>query len=341
MQMLKNRKTYYKSGFTLAELICALAVLSVCIAMAIVNIKPAQKAAIKYLYSNAFHTTQKAFYNAMIKQYNPFIDIVDKTTGRKLSVTHGEGEDTGTQRLCDGLTFFINTSSTSCSSKNLASEIGTDISITSDMTDAEKGALVTNRQEKIQFTTANGMQYFISGMMDKTLNGNNIKFYIVYVDVNGDKEPNSLIYTKRINSRGVEVVNEPDIFAFALLDSGLVCPLGIPEYDTNIMTARISYFDNEGRSYQTRRSLPYYQAKASAWGFYGSGDDENKYYSDVPFTMNDAIRSVLNSNSLIVKDFPDFKTLEPAPMAVASEAPTYCSAQTVEACDVFIDEYLP
>ena len=66
--MLKNRKTFYKSGFTLAELICALAVLSVCIAMAIVNIKPAQKAAIKYLYSNAFHTTQKAFYNAMIKQ---------------------------------------------------------------------------------------------------------------------------------------------------------------------------------------------------------------------------------------------------------------------------------
>lgn len=349
---MMNKKTSYKYGFTLVELLCAIAILAVCITMALVNIKPAQKAAHKYFYSNALMTIQKAFYNAMINEFNPFIDIVDKETGVVTPLKHSAANDTGTQRLCEGLTAFINTSSTSCSATNLANELATNVSLSATADEAA----VSARQGLAQFTTANGMQYFISGLIDRNLNGDpnkRLRFYLVYVDINGDKGPNSIVYTEKTKSNGTKTNIEPDVFAFALLENGLTCPLGIPEYDTNIMTARVSYFDSESRVVQTRQSLPYYQAKAKAWGFYSSSVNVlNNFTPDVPFTMNDAIRAVLNTSSLIVKDFPDFSTLTPSPedseedsdalappMPVASDSPTNCSTEDVESCDVIIDEY--
>ena len=131
---------------------------------------------------------------------------------------------------------------------------------------------------------------------------------------------------------------EPDIYAFAILDTGRICPIGIPEYDSNVLTARFAYFTDSGDPLYTHKSMAYYQAKGAAWGYYsGTKPDPMEYNPDEPFTMNDAIRAAINSGSKIVSDFPDLKSLEPS--SLSGSAPYHCSNEDLESCYIFLDEY--
>ena len=80
LDLTNNKK---KSGFTLGEVLCVLGVVGICMALALTTTKPAEKAAVKYLYMNAYNSLQKAYYNSVLLGSNPFIEQKDEETKLK------------------------------------------------------------------------------------------------------------------------------------------------------------------------------------------------------------------------------------------------------------------
>lgn len=330
-----------KKGFTLAEILCALAIVGICTALALTLMKPAEKSAMKYLYMNAYQALEKAYYNASIKGIDPFSALPDED-GEFPVFT--DTNDTGARKLCEGLTFYINTLTNKKDGEDDFSTTCSDSKLTSELADSFD-------RNNIQFTANNGMDFYISKMLTNT--EKNLSFYLVFVDVNGEDKPNSIVYTykggksaddynmsdpKDVKQKAKDEI-EPDIFAFAILSTGRICPLGIPEYDTNILTARFAYFTSSGDVKYTKESMAYYQAKGAAWGYYNSGVDNLEYSEDEAYTYNDIIRATINPDSKIVKDFPNL--VEMAPVSLASEDPYYCSEMDNESCYIFLDTYRP
>ena len=338
---LKMKKNNYKSGFTLAEVLCALAIVGICTAFAMTLMKPAQKSAMKYLYMNAYTSIEKAYYNSAAIGFDPFSTEPDEDG---VPPVFSDTKDTGALKLCQGLTTYINTTtnvktedddySSSCSDTKITSELAKDDDFNNDT---------------LQFTATNGMRFYISKQLTMASGD---KFYLVFVDVNGERGPNSIDYSYKggktsddyndtdpddVKQKAKDQI-EPDIYAFAILKTGRICPIGIPEYDSNILTARFAYFDSDGNVLYTKHSLPYYQAKGAAWGYYNTaGPDLLAYNEDEPFTMNDAIRAAINSESKLVKNFPDLTSIEP--MEISAESPYFCSNEDLESCYVFLDTY--
>lgn len=343
--MMKIKKNKY--GFTLAETLCCLAIIGVCCAMSVNLAKTQSKKHAKYSYMNAFSTVQKAFYNAGLKGYNPFelkvevpkldddgnqiVDEDGKVVMETKELEHSETKDEGTKILCEGLTEIVNTTDISCSDENFVTAT------------AEELSNVADRQAKLQFITSNGMHYFISNMYSDDVR--KIKFYLVYVDVNGDKTPNSLTYTYKGGSEDEAHKVEPDIFAFAVLENGRTCPLGIPEYDQELLSARVAYFDSEGNAHYNKETVAYYQAKGQAWGFYNpikptvaNPNVLNVISLDEPFSMNDVIRNSINAENPIVKDFPDLMNIDGRKTVLETEY--NCSSDDLESCYVVLDEFV-
>lgn len=332
-----------KKGFSLGEVLCAMAIIGIISVLALTIMKPSKKA-LKYQYINAYNALNKAYYNGLTKGYSPFST---QAVDGELPV-HTDTRDTGTLQLCRGLTTFINTDtvvrgtdsngnsydySSTCSDSKITSELGTEFLLTDNLSRAEKEQALANKEVKLQFTASNGMKFYIS----KMLGNDDVKFYLVFVDLNGGSKPNSIEY--RYNKNGT-VQAEPDIHAFVMLESGRVIPIGAAEYDPNILTARVAYFDEEGDIHYTKLSRAYYQAKGQAWGYYSSSKmkpAENKYEISELYSMNDVIRSKINPESILVKNFPDLTKLQP--MTVLNNDINRCSDEDLESCYIILDEY--
>lgn len=332
-----------KKGFSLGEVLCAMTIVGIISILALTTVNPSKKA-VRYQYINAYNALNKAYYNGMAQGYNPFttqqVDNQDPV--------HTDTKDTGALQLCRALTTYINTKdntrgtnangqaydySNTCSDSKIVSELGTEFLSTENMTKEEKNNLITDRENKIQFTASNGMKFYIS----KMLGDDDAKFYLVFVDINGDKKPNTIEYSYYKNGT---VRTEPDIHAFAMLESGRVVPLGAAEYDPNLLTARVAYFDEDGGVKYTKMSQAYYQAKGQAWGYYSSTDMEtSKTISDETelYSMNDILRSKLDANSIIVTAFPDLTKLKP--LSVLSSGEYGCANGDFESCYIILDEF--
>lgn len=331
---MKNKnKPFIKQGFTLAEVVIAIAIVGIVTALALTTMKPSKKA-IKYQYINAYSAVERAYYNGMLKGYDPFSS--KKVDGAEPE--HTATKDTGALQLCRGLTTFINTKdaerdtddgfgqaydySSSCSDTKLTSELANSFT-----------------DEKVQFVASNGMKFYITKQLGG-VNEGDVKFYLVFVDINGEKKPNSFEYDYYSNGT---VKTEPDIHAFVILQSGHVIPIGAAEYDPVILTARVAYFDENGEVQFTRTSRAYYQAKGEAWGYYSSDKmvpAAEKYNESEWFSMNDYIRNKLSEIaplSKIVTATPDFTTLKPRE-ALENET-NNCVADDLESCYIFLDEY--
>ena len=334
-----------KKGFSLGEVLCAMAIVGIISVLALTIMKPSKKA-IKYQYINAYNALNKAYYNGLTRGYSPFTTL--KVDGA--DPVHSDDKDTGALQLCRGLTTFINTPtnekgvdkdgrsydySSSCSDTKLASELGTEFLSTDNMPTAEKQQALAEREAKVQFVASNGMKFYIS----KLLGDAELKFYLVYVDINGDTKPNSIEYKYYKNGT---VQSEPDIHAFAILESGRVIPIGAAEYDPNILTAKVAYFDDDGNVQYTAKSEAYYRAKGQAWGYYSSISTESasSVYEDAEFySMNDVVRSKIDPNSILITSFPDLSTL--SPLAVLDNDVNKCSSEDLESCYILLDEYRP
>ena len=311
--MLKN-----KSGFTIAETLVCLGIIGIILIFALTSMKPNQKA-MKYLYRNTLTSLNRAYYNGILQGFDPF----------KEDLTHSDTSDYGTEQLCRALSSFINSTDTtmengkdysaSCSPTKITSELGNEF-----------------RKENIQFiASGSGMKFYLTNLLN--IQEGEVPFYLIFVDINGDRGPNRMTFDVK-----QKVI--PDIYAFAVISKSLyVVPLGIPEYDTRILSTRIAYFSDQGDEVYTKISKPYYQSKGEAWGYYSSTSDVMKdpvkaYQEEEANTMNDYIRSKIKSESLIVKDFPDFTQPPYTPLPLAEEK-YRCVEADLESCYLILDEY--
>ena len=307
-----------KLGFTIAETLVCLGIISIILIYALTTMKPNQKA-IKYLYRNAYLALNNAYYNGVMQGHEPF----------KSDLSHSETNDEGTEQLCRALSSYINTTDTtmqdgkdysaSCSPTKITSQLGEEF-----------------KDENVQFiASGSNMKFYISNMLNNE--EGETPFYLVFVDVNGDRGPNTMVLKDKKKS------DVPDIYAFAATEDALMTPLGIPEYDTRVLSTRLAYISAEGEEAYTRFSKPYYQTKGEAWGFYSSDSEALKDPTKVRLveeahTLNDYIRSKIDPNSNIVKDFPDLTQppYEPLPLAGQKYA---CVELDLEACYLILDEY--
>ncbi len=322
-----------KLGFTLAELILCIGIIGILSTLAISTIKPYDKA-IKYLYSNTFHTLNRVYYNAMSDYLPQHLDLDpfgDEDAQNNL--VHAVGNDFGTERLCKLLDHYINTTGAECKAEKAIGSSGAG----SDFND-----------NNVQFTAVNGIKFYISRMYSLTYDASTtLKYYLVFADLNGERGPNTLEYSES---------RDPDIFTFAVVGGDVqpgVLPIGIAEIEPKYLLSRVVHVTTDATKdnveYDTE-SYPYYISKARAWGYYGatnkgssgtvcSTSQVNDTIDDTPFTYNAIIRSNIDSNntnpkSLITAPLEDFSWSYTGEAADKS-----CSCLSADDCWVIIDRY--
>ena len=295
-----------KNGFTLTEALMALAIMGILIGAGISTFNNYDKG-IKHLYSNTYYVLDRALYNATSvwipkDSYarEPFqATVTNESNGSTASVSDTQA----TKRLCRALIEYINPVDSDnrdaiCTSTKHLDDIG------NSFPDA-----------KVQFTATNGVRFWISKRYPTNPAADDTRFFIIYADLNGPKRPNSMEYVKGSESNKWKT-KDPDIFAFAALDTGRICPIGISEVEQRYMTARIQYedegADNEVVLRYSEPSKPLVAAKAEAWGYYlpassvPSGEiavNDNDIIEGQPLSYSGYLRSKINNSSKIYSYF--------------------------------------
>ena len=281
-------------AFTLLELSIVFFVISIIIGLTIATQRPYDKS-IKLLYQRAYLTLKDASYNVLIEEAaddNPF-----PTDPVALC-----------QKLADKNTGFINTVETSCNS-NLVPTSGSSIP-----------------SNALQFVAVNGMKFYFTDRMTKTITQDtityNIGFRLVIVDLNGDSGPN------KFQESASDSIT--DTVPFVLTDEGEVYPIGLPVVDTGYLTAKVHYPDGPGADDfdQYSGSMSYYDAKTSAWG------QTQTIYVGESIDFNDT----LPGGSL----FKTTHAVIPDPSAVVDSANgcTINNDSDISPCEVEINRYL-
>lgn len=219
----------FKSAVTLAEVLVTMGIISIIATFALTIIKPYEKT-YKFLYIRIFNQLETSVYNAMLSRSSfP-------------STSNG---------FCGMLTEYLNVVQNNCT----------------EVQDLPKYA-ETFPEDKIKLVLSNGMHLWIGSnggapfVKNQTIAGNtySMKFYMVYVDITGNRPPNRVDW--------VAGGKMADIVAFAVTESSVVIPLGPPEVDTRYLTARAVYLPFDENCPECNKSAPvtYAEAKSLAWG---------------------------------------------------------------------------
>ena len=322
-----------KNGMTLAEILIVMAIAGIIATFGIVTMQRYDKG-VRYIYSNTYHSLDRALYNAYNHDNlpNPFDKEDVDNAGNVKQVTAAMGA----KRLCDMLVEYITTYSTACSESGLADDTG-------------------NNLGSAKFIAHNGVTFYISKRLPERDDVEH-KFFIVYADLNGDKLPNTIEYTPP-KKDDKNPPRDPDIFAFAALDTGRVCPLGAPEVDLKFMQTRVmsnslnnnnddDNDDNaeESQEFLTTRfsspSKPYYISKLEAWG--PSALTDNDVIDENPYTYNNYVRTHINANSKIFKfkDNTSITTLYRNTKDLGLREDLGCESSDDNNCTIVIDKYV-
>ena len=322
-----------KLAFSLVELMTFIAIVGIISAIAMQTFRNYDKG-IRYLYSNTYHVLDRAANNVV-----NFSDASDPF--ERIDVSPEEGA----RRLCSALADIMNAIDRRCRAP-WASDMGI-------------GDLQPH------FYGTNGVRFYVSRRLPSQefiqQGENPTYFYLVYADLNGEKAPNSMAYVPGSANNGFRTT-DPDIFAFAVLDSGRVCPLGPPEVDQRYMLSRVTYQvavdggDGENGSEVIIRysnpSKPYYISKAEAWGYYLPGTDvnDNAIIDGNPYSYNGYIRSHISNRSPIYTflngaAFPRVPAIGGANSIRLRDASPQnggygCRRLSDIECDVIVDKYI-
>lgn len=271
-----------KSAFSLGEMLMVFVIIGIIASISLSTVKPWQKS-YKYSYSRMYNALSITIYNHMINSVegDSFPDTADN--------------------FCKALLAYINTSNnaTTCSGSNVGINPK------------------TFAEDKVRIKASNGTKIWIGANNDnkpfvysQNLDGgaiDTIRYYMVYVDINGERSPNTAEWTKN---------QMADIVAFIVTDKFKVLPLGYPEVDTRYLTTHVVYPSlnteySDGDADSSRYSgdedvvsdpMSYYEAKINAYGnnvfsgnletydfrstllpdSYFRVDDYSKYYTTAP-----------------------------------------------------------
>ena len=244
-----------KEGFTFFETLIVITIASLLVLLSFKIFRTADEKAYSKLYAKAFNTLNVATYNIQkdVDDYNAEQDLKAQENEGKagaddsekkrfpyVNCTGSSCEDTAVTeaQLCDALVKddrgYINVVGTpSCK-----------VFAMSDFTTAEEPP------EEPSFKTTDGMNFYLTSSPD-ALN------YIVWVDISGDRRPNS--------ARFVTGKKRPDIVPFSIFkDTGVVVPQGYPIFDPTYMTARV-VSANPDIDFDYSIPMTFYEARSVAY----------------------------------------------------------------------------
>ena len=283
----KFKFTKKKLAMTLAELLLVFAIMGVIASMTIYTARPGEKG-LKYSYARIFDTLGTAFYNSMTTLPKYLTSQAGETV---------EGMDgnfpTSSENFCKMLLEYINFQANPAP-QNAAKDVGNEIPAnqeTNDFTVANCSADTIGinqsaadldsalRTTQPHFIASNGTRFWIGHTLTKntfstlktvrsgTENSGNqgklipfeLRYYVVFADLNGTSRPNTTAVTDRTAG---------DIVAFILTENNEVIPLGKAEIDRRYLSARVVYnvtMDENSTDASTSSSMTYYMAKRKAW----------------------------------------------------------------------------
>lgn len=302
MKKNTNKKSRIKQAFSLAELLILLVIVGVISVMMLTIIKPSEKA-LKYQYYNAYNTLNTAVYN--IKQ-----DAIQAAEDNVPGVPASDKRfPINARELCTKLAVnagsnygYINTTEYRCNSGPTVANSGN----ASEFTNA-----------KMAFRASNSMKYYIrersTANIPNSLGGTaSVPYFVVWVDLNGDRGPNTSDFSGR---------KKPDIVPFVVADQGYVLPVGGPVADTAYMTGRAKVITDEKTYYAN--STTYYQAQIAAYG-------GNQYpVTDLP-SVAGSWRTLLAGTKAVAPSYPGGSQLSDCSPPSPSDLPP---------CSVEVDEY--
>ncbi len=267
-----------KKAYNLAEVVLIIAIVGFIVMLLFKTIRPSYKA-VPLAYSRVFTSLEDAIYNSYekLREEN---GIFPGANGRPDPYKSA-------QRLCELIATdpmqpdgggYINTLFYNCGEnfKTVPEYITSN----------------TFNEDNMAFMAANSMKFYISPLQQvKVQNGVSknqivtVRYFIVWVDLNGKKGPNSAF----INKKGVI-----DIVPFIVTTRGTVLPAGYPTTDTRYFSAYVQYpLDSTPLSSQSRT---YYDAQTAAFD-----GKEYPFYDE--FSIRDSILRQHQGTALEIKSF--------------------------------------
>ena len=294
--------TNKKLGMTLGEILITMSIMAFIAMIAIMTVKPFEKA-LRSLYARAFESVANASYNAYLDNSEDTFFSTPK-------------------KLCEGLIEYMNTSYTNC--------------------DIADGELATNQTTNFtdiepHFIASNAMRFYITKQYEHTEEDDYgvdtpIKYFIVYVDLTGERPPNSTVWSEK---------KACDVVAFIVTESADVIPIGPPEIDTRYVTATVSFpacmCCKDGYN---STPMSYWDAKHVAWGDNTDSTEmmslnfSNDLPADSPLKVSYPTPPQLN-NGLPATTCPESCETNPT---VQPCCKTGCTEET-SPCDVVFDQY--
>jgi len=252
-----------KYAFTIPELLIFITIVGVVSVLMMSILKPTERY-FPYSYYNAYNTLKTAALNiredAVLNRQDTHEDILeaDKFFPGAMSSEDENYAKTSAQELCKKLAItassadtygYINTTEYYCTSF-------TPVSNTGSFSDADD-------KSKYAFRATNSMLFYISELgtvavkddMDNE-NSVDISYFIVWVDLNGDRLPNSATWTEN---------KMADIVPFIVTTGGHVLPAGGPITDIRYTTSRVQYSTDSVVKYLPQ-SMSYLEAQIRAYG---------------------------------------------------------------------------
>ena len=237
----------FKKGFSLIEIIVVFTIIGIImvIELLILQARINQYGA---PYYNVYSALKKASYNVLADMYCPNENSDDPDC-----VAGPRPFPENSYDLCRRLAEFINVPK--------GANCGTDKNDSSK--DINDDASNIN-DDTLRFIASNSFRFYISSLKTyKFDSGEELKYFIVYVDINGKDAPN------RVDKKPSDKLL-PDIVPFAITTRGETIPMGYPIYSNTYLTAKIRYPAAEinGIIVDNRfsKSMSFYEAIKGAWG---------------------------------------------------------------------------
>ena len=254
------------NAFTLAEMLLVFVIIGIIGSLGVITVKPWEKA-YKYSYIKTYNALSVAIYNHMV------------------TTTDAKAFPDNARTFCNALLEYLNTSN---NAQNVAANnacnktggrdayLGNSPNTANFREGGNNPKILLSNGAKLWIGANGNVPFSYTQTIDASVTPHitdTIKYYLVYVDLNGNRGPNVIEY--RENS--VKDNRLPDIVAFAVTDKFTVLPLGYPKVDQRYLSAHVMYpvseDDDEVTADGDRPSdaMTYYEAVVSA---YGKGNDK-------------------------------------------------------------------
>ncbi len=292
----------FNKAVTLAEMMIVFVIIGVIATVGLSTVKPYEKT-FKYLYVRIFNALETASYNGMMDRTN-----FPQTTAEFCKMIANEKGNTQAQG-------YINVSYLNCDAP--------DVSASNPNFNEQNLKMVATNGMRFWIASNGGAPYVLSTAKQ------DVKYYIVFVDINGTKGPNS--------TEWVENGKLADIVCLIVTDNSIVIPIGPPEIDTRYMLASAIYPPNDENDPEGNRSAPtsYYQAKLLAWG--------NSVAVEEVRSLNFALTSTFGANSPFLVQSPpvDGTNIKGVHTEMNGDVNMGCTEENgvISPCYVKIEEY--